>query len=220
MSTLLPPLDPAPINNNTPTPETPAPYTSPPQASFPPFYTLQPTASTRASQLASWSALLLAACAASRTFTLSPSSPLFANARLRRRLPAPDARVVLAHMCSAGEAEWVDAAAPGAGWAAGMRGARKAAAAAPPDDADASVYVCWRGMPAWAAELAGWVDATGQRGVVLTLYELLEGDGAAAAGCAWRGMPRGMFARVVGVLVEQGRAVTLGEGEGVGVKIS
>ena len=114
-------------------------------------------------------------------------------------------------MCAAGEAEWVDAT-------SGSRAGRKAAAPAP-EDADASVYVCWRGMAAWAAELAGWVEATGQRGVVLTLYELLEGDGAASAGRAWRGMPRGMFARVVGVLVEQGRAVTLGEGEGVGVKI-
>lgn len=193
----------------TPTSSATAPttYTPPPHASFPPFYTLQPNASTRASQLASWSALLLSACAASHSFTLTPSSPLFANPALNRRLVPADARTLFTWMATRGEVEWV---VPESG-----PGARKGGAA--PDDLDVQVYVYWRGAGAWAAELARWVEETGQRGVVLTVYELLEGD--ATAGCAWRGMPAGMFRRVVGVLVKEGRAVVFGEGDGVGVKI-
>lgn len=105
-------------------------------------------------------------------------------------------------MVDHGRAAWVDATAK----------PRKGAAAAP----DADVWLYWRSPEEWAALLASWVEATGQRSTVLTLYELLEGD--AAQGQPFWGMPVEVARTAVAVLVRRGKAQTLGEGDGLGVK--
>lgn len=62
----------------------------------------------------------------------------------------------------------------------------------------------------------GWVDGTGQKGSVLTIYELREGEGV--GGREWVGMEEEMLKKVLGVLVKKGKAQVFGEGEGEGVK--
>lgn len=42
------------------------------------------------------------------------------------------------------------------------------------DGAAAVVY--WRSAEEWAEAIYQWIDATGQKGSVLTLYEISEGD--------------------------------------------
>ncbi|KAF2145563.1 uncharacterized protein K452DRAFT_283919 [Aplosporella prunicola CBS 121167] len=156
----------------TATTTTDTPYKFPPHYSFPPFFTLQPVAATRLSQLSSWSAHIQAYCRAHRLFQLSLidalDTPLFANQRLGKRLALRDARAVLDWMCSEDggrRAEWLDA-----------KDGKKSAGEG------GRCWVFWRRPEEWAAVLEGWVEGTGQRGVVLTLYEIVESDGTADQG--------------------------------------
>ncbi len=62
----------------------------------------------------------------------------------------------------------------------------------------------------------GWVDETGQKGSVLTVYELREGEAVGAK--EWVGMEEEMLRKVLGVLVKKGRAQIFGLDESAGVK--
>lgn len=61
-----------------------------------------------------------------------------------------------------------------------------------------------------------WVDETGQKNSVLTVYELRESD--AVRGREWKDMDEGMLRRVLGVLVKRGKAQVFGQDGGDGVK--
>lgn len=61
-----------------------------------------------------------------------------------------------------------------------------------------------------------WVDETGQKGAVLTIYELREGD--AVRNQSWREMDEGMLKRVLSVLVKRGKAQIFGQDDNAGVK--
>ncbi|KAF2229211.1 ESCRT-II complex, vps25 subunit, partial [Viridothelium virens] len=188
-----------PTTTFTATSSSPSTFPFPPHHTFPPFFTLQPNSSTRRTQLQLWTALILAYCRHTRTFRLAPIDaqdwPLFHNATLRRRLALRDIREVLSFMASTeggGRAEWVSDA--------GKK---------------AECWVYWRRPEEWAGLLEGWVDATGQRGAVLTLYELVEGD--ACRGQEWAGMDVELLQKCLQVLVKKGKAGIFGE-EQPGVK--
>src|SRR5277367_4208445 len=126
--------------------------------SFPPFFTPQPNALTRASQLRRWSNLIQAYCCHHRLCKLTQvdalETRLFHNESLRKRLSARDARDVIDYMASKEgdeRAEWI--------------GPEKA-----------SVWIWWRKPEEWANLLERWVDDNGQKGHVLTLYEIVEGE--------------------------------------------
>jgi len=179
-------------------------FSFPSYTSFPPFYTLQPNLTTRARQLSLWSQLILSYAAHNRLFRLSLSSPpanLFSNPALHRGLSEPDIRAVLDHMAlpaNGSRVEWI----PTTG---GSRAERSA-----------SCWVYWRTLAEWADLIYGWVDETGQKGSVLTVYELREGE--AVGSKEWVGMEEEFLKRVLGVLVKKGRAQIFGQGEGEGVK--
>lgn len=205
-----------PNTYSTPPPATPT--TAPTQidplllryASFPAFYTLQPNLTTRARQLDLWTQLIRSHTSSRKIFTLNLSSPpadLFtlpssstdAAGRSARALKPADIRTVLDHMAlpSTGSlVEWISAP---------TRGAQSN-----------SAYIWWRSPGEWADLLLAWVEETGQRGTVLTLYELRFGDGA--EGREWSGMDEGMLRKVLGVVVKKGRGQVFGEGGGEGVK--
>jgi ESCRT-II complex subunit VPS25 len=129
---------------------------------FPPFFTRQTNLTTYHAQLSKWSSLVLAYCAHHRLFKLSLSSPqteeLFHNRKIDRRLATADAREVLEFMRKDGRVEFVD----------GKGGE--------------VVWVYWKTPEEWARELEEWVDGTAQRGTVLTLYELTQGEGTLGTG--------------------------------------
>jgi ESCRT-II complex subunit VPS25 len=161
--------------------EAQAPFVFPPHYSFPPFFTLQPTASTLASQLTSWSSLLQAYCRHNRLFVLNLTdaleSPLFHNKSLRRRLSARDARKVIDYMASkeGGQcAEWIS----GSGGSSG----NKSGSASGNGEEGGRCWVYWRRPEEWASLVEAWVEATGQKGVVFTVYEILEGQGTVREG--------------------------------------
>ena len=45
-----------------------------------------------------------------------------------------------------------------------------------------TALIYWRNPEEWAAVIAEWVEETVQKGVVLTVYELTEGDLSASQG--------------------------------------
>ncbi|KAK5137427.1 hypothetical protein LTR08_009005 [Meristemomyces frigidus] len=205
LSTLSPPL----YHPSPPPPANPPPSTSPASptfafpsyTTFPPFYTLQPNLTTRARQLDLWSALITSYCAHHRLFRLALSAPpadLFAHAPLGRALKPADVRAVLDHMAQPAHGPRVE-------WIAANKG-----------EPSSTCWVYWKSLAEWADAVYAWVDATGQKGSVLTVYELREGD--AVSGAAWRDMDEALLRKVLGVLVKRGKAQVFGVEESSGVK--
>jgi ESCRT-II complex subunit VPS25 len=176
-------------------------FSFPAYTSYPPLYTLQPNHTTRSRQLDLWSALIISYSAHHALYKLSLSSlprDLFTHPSGDRELKPNDIRTVLDHMSKSengGRIEWIPATGGGR---------------------SESCYIWWRTQGEWADAVYAWVEGTGQRNTVLTLYELREGgDGKQE----WRGMDEGMLRRVIGVLVKRSKAQIFGQaGEGEGVK--
>ena len=134
---------------------------------------------------------------------------------------------MLAALVERGRGEWVaEGPGPGSGgfrgfWGAGGAGVTQGYAGDERGEG-AEIYVWFRTPEDWAQEIYKWVEDTGQKGGVLTLFELLDGgggggdaDSSARDGLAFRGLPVEMAKRVVeGVLVKRGLAVVFGEGDG------
>lgn len=183
-----------------------AAFTFPAHHSFPPFFTLQPNVTTQARQLALWSSLIQSYCAHGRIFRLvladALDSPIFHNARVGRRLDLRAARKVLDWMASSDggkRAEWCAATKRPQG-----------------EEGKTAAWIYWRRPEEWADMVYGWVDGTGQRGSVLTVYELREGEEAGRQ--EWTGMDEDMFRRCLEVLVKRGKAQIFGAEDGAGVK--
>lgn len=177
-------------------------FNFPTYTSFPPFYTLQPNLTTRARQFELWSTLITSYCAYHRIFRLSLSSlpaDLFHNAHIHRSLNPGDIRTVLDHMSkpeNGPRVDWIPSTTKG--------------------EQSSACYVYWKTPGEWADALHGWVDETGQKGAVLTIYELREGDAVRTKD--WRDMDEGMLRKVLNVLVKRGKAQIFGQEENAGVK--
>ncbi|GAB7365526.1 hypothetical protein MBLNU230_g6599t1 [Neophaeotheca triangularis] len=177
-------------------------FTFPTYTSFPPFYTLQPNITTRARQLTLWSQLVLSYCSHHRIFRLPLSSlppDLFTNRTISRSLSAADTMALLTWMSlpeNQSRVEWVPPAAKG--------------------EKSSACWVLWRSLGEWADVLYGWVEETGQKGSVLTVYELREGE--AIGGREWVGMDEELLQKVLGVIVKRGKAQIFGQEESAGVK--
>ncbi|MCJ1382159.1 hypothetical protein MMC17_005271 [Xylographa soralifera] len=177
-------------------------FAFPPSHSFPPFWTLQPTLSTRAAQFRKWAALILAYCQHQRLFSLTLTdalqTPLFHNSTLHKRLTLGEAREVIDWMCSKegdGRAEWI-----GAG-----EGRSKERA-----------WIWWRSVEEWGEGIREWVEATGQKNTVLTLYELTEGE--STDGQDFHGLDPEVLQRALVGLVKRGKAQVFGSADEQGVK--
>lgn len=172
------------------------PFSFGPHYSFPPFFTKQPNPLTRSSQYQSWSSLILAYCRHYKIFSLSLAdaldTPLFYNQALNRRLSVNDARDLLDWMASSegGErVEWIGSAGKGKGSGNLDR-----------------CWVFWRRPEEWASLIENWVDSTGQKGTVLTLYEIIENQGQ-----EWYGMEIELFQKSLATSVKRGKAQVFGE---------
>ncbi|KAJ5107896.1 hypothetical protein N7456_004571 [Penicillium angulare] len=185
-----------------------APFQFPPTYNFPPFFTPQPNTNTREAQLQKWSSLIQAWCRHHRQYRLSlveaVDSPLFHNAALRKRLDLREARSVIDWMTKSEEeggggrrAEWID----GSGGSQGPK---------------AVAWVWWRRPEEWADVVADWVEGTGQKGAVLTVYELLQGE--ATESQEFYGMDNEAMMKTLNILVKRGKAQVFGSEGQEGVK--
>ncbi len=129
--------------------------------SFPPFFTPQPTLTSKHAQLQKWSSLILSYCAHYHIFKLTLSTalntPLFHNERINKRLSRDDAKEILEFMREKGRVEYIGSGGD-------------------------EIWIYWKTVEEWAATIEGWVEGTAQKGMVLTLYELVEGEGTVGQG--------------------------------------
>ncbi|KUJ20569.1 ESCRT-II complex, vps25 subunit [Mollisia scopiformis] len=163
---------------------------------FPPYFTRQPTLTTRHAQLQKWSSLILSYCRYHKIWKLSLAdaieSDLFWNKKLGKRLSREDAREVLEFMRKEGRSEAVGGK-------------------------DGSVFwVWWRDPEEWAGLIADWVDDTAQKNTVLTLYELTESE--ATLSQDFHGMDPDLLQKALSILVKRGKAQVFGQEDQQGVK--
>ncbi|KKF92649.1 Processed sterol regulatory element-binding protein 1 [Ceratocystis platani] len=130
---------------------------------------------------------------------------LFANPRINRRLATADIREVIDFMRRDGRAEYV--------YSSGGRdsGVSAGGTAAGGD----VVWVYWRTPEEWAGLLERWIEETGQKGTVLTLYELAEGE--KTLGTEFHGLDNDLLLKALNVLVKRGKAQIFGQ-DSSGVK--
>lgn len=166
--------------------------------SFPPFFSKQSNALTRQTQLRKWSTLIQRYCRHHRIFQLTIvdalDSPLFHNATLKKRLSQQDAAEVIDYMVSKDgdeRAEWIGST-------------------------QSSAWIWWRKPEEWANLIAAWVDETGQKGVVLTLYEIVEGEGTEKQD--FHGMDMQVLQKSLSTIVKKGKAQVFGTEDQQGVK--
>lgn len=79
-----------------------------------------------------------------------------------------------------------------------------------------AAWIWWRKPEEWAALIAAWVEETGQKGVVLTLYELVEGE--ATEKQEFYGLDVQVLRRALDTLVKKGKAQVFGTDDQQGVK--
>ncbi|KAK1248692.1 hypothetical protein MKX08_006912 [Trichoderma sp. CBMAI-0020] len=187
---------------------------------FPAFFTRQPNLTIHHAQLTKWSSLVLAYARHHRIFRLALSaaadSDLFYNRQLDRRLAPPDIREVVDFMRKDGRAEYLQ---PGDGSGSGSNGdasAASAAAAGAGAGAGDVVLIYWRKPQEWAALIEAYVDETAQKGSVLTVYELTEGENT--RGTEFHGMDNGVLMKALNILVKRGKAQIFGSEDSLGVK--
>lgn len=77
-------------------------------------------------------------------------------------------------------------------------------------------WIYWKRPEEWASALEEWVDRTGQKGTVLTLYEITESD-ATRREEFW-GMDGTLLAKSLAVCVKRGKAQVFGAEGSEGVK--
>ncbi|KAG6041273.1 hypothetical protein E4U41_005200 [Claviceps citrina] len=187
-------------SSSSPAESKPSPFPFPREYHFPAFFTAQPNLTTRHAQLTKWSALILSYARHHRLFKLSLSTAsqteLFHNARLDRRLSEPDIRAVVDFMRKDGRAEY-------AGSGSGAAGREV-------------VFVYWKRPEEWAALIEKYVEDTAQKGSVLTVYEISEGEGT--RGTELHGLDHDVLLKALNILAKKGRAQIFGSDDSLGVK--
>lgn len=150
-----------PSNNDSATTRTrtttPSGFRFPEVYDWPAFFTLQPNAQTRQAQMRRWANLISDWCRLHRTFRLSLNdaveSPLFYNARMRKRIGVQEARSIIDWMATSQEdggggkrAEWVPAGSA-LGGGTSKSGVNEKTIA----------WIWWRRPEEWAKLIADWV---------------------------------------------------------------
>jgi ESCRT-II complex subunit VPS25 len=168
-TTLAPSVTPSTTASTKPPPKPPSDstFTFPREYNFPPFFTRQTNSGTFHAQCTKWTSLILAYCRFHRIWKLSLvdaiDTDLFWNKKIGKRLAINDAREIVQFMKKEGRAEWIGNGRGGV------------------EDGNVG-WIWWRNPEEWAGAIAEWVDETGQKNTVLTLYELTESEATLSQG--------------------------------------
>ncbi|KAL7955530.1 ESCRT-II complex subunit domain-containing protein [Trichoderma compactum] len=212
-TTTSPPPPPPPQPQSSSSPSFPFPR----EYFFPAFFTRQTNITIHHAQLKKWSALILAYARHHRLFRITISaaadSDLFFNRAIDRRLAPPDIREVLDFMRKDGRAEFLH---PGASNGAADASSSSASASASAAAAGDVVFLYWRKPEEWAALVEAFVEETAQKGSVLTVYELTEGENT--RGTEFHGMDNQVLMKALNILVKRGKAQIFGSQDSLGVK--
>ncbi|KAK9452988.1 ESCRT-II complex subunit-domain-containing protein [Dipodascopsis uninucleata] len=168
--------------------------------SFRPFFTRQPNSQTWSSQLSLWTNLVLAYCRFYRIWRLDVATAiewdLFTNRTIERSLKLETCREILESMVKSGDAEWV----------------------AVKSGLSSSAIIYWRRPDEWASLISDWIDESGQRGAILTLYEIAESDLTLTQD--FHGIDQTILRKALDILVRRGQAQIMRSADGneAGVK--
>jgi ESCRT-II complex subunit VPS25 len=77
-------------------------------------------------------------------------------------------------------------------------------------------YIYWKRPEEWASVIEEWVDRTGQKGTVLTLYEITESDATRKE--EFHGMDGSLLSKSLAICVKRGKAQIFGAEGSEGVK--
>ncbi|CAK9441532.1 uncharacterized protein LODBEIA_P54000 [Lodderomyces beijingensis] len=186
--------------------------------SFPPLYTKQPNQSIHQQQLETWSHIILLYCefykitsltstgtpkhTTSTTRNVSAFPPIFTNNAINRSVNLEFKTAIFNHMISTKRAELIDHKKPHMG-----------------------MFIYWRSIAEWGQILYDYVSNTGQKGTVLTLWELTSGgteEDANLLPLELKNMDESLLIKVIQeYLVKSGKAqVLINEHDSIGgVKI-
>ncbi|KAM7216173.1 ESCRT-II complex subunit [Rhypophila decipiens] len=208
---------------------------------FPPFFTRQTNLTTHHAQLVKWSSLVLSYCAHHRIYKLSISSSgiyssnssstlpqssdldhpdsttmtsqnnnkleLFHNPKINRQLSLSDIREVIDFLRKDNRAEYI--------YKSEQQPNGVVDSSNHPGGGDV-VWIFWRTPEEWASMVEKWVEETGQKGSVLTLYELTYGE--ATRGTEFHGLDPELLQKALATLVKRGKAQIFGHEDSKGVK--
>lgn len=125
------------------------------QYSFPPFFTLQPHAETKAKQLSAWKSLVLDYCRLTKQALVdvreAHASPLFNNSAINRKLSPDFVTVILEELAKSGNAAALD-------------------------KSKQRWLVYWHTLDEWGEIIYSWAQDNGMIGSVCTLFELTQGE--------------------------------------------
>ncbi|GJJ67954.1 ESCRT-II complex subunit VPS25 [Entomortierella parvispora] len=127
---------------------------------FPPFYTLQPTASTWKNQADLWGTVVMRYFRHHRLYQLdlddanTTNEQLFHNQRINRRLKPETIQAIVDEMVKKGDAEW------------------------DPTSRKRKAIILWRKPEEWATFISTWVFESGLNNTIMTYYEIAHGDNA------------------------------------------
>ena len=123
--------------------------------------------------------------AASASASASAGWPLFHNQDLSRRLDVRGISEVLRWMSGRGDGDGADDKGKEKG-KSGRGGAEGRAERLEGEEETGEVggtyWIFWRTPEEWAGVLLDWIERTGQKGSVLTLYEIAEGEASLMEG--------------------------------------
>lgn len=154
--------------------------------SFPPFFTIQKTLSSREKQLALWRELILRYHTEHKIPQLVVHDcPLWKNPDLPRQLTPADVRVVMDDFVSHGHGEWQD-------------------------DNHTVCRILWRRPEQLATDIYQWAVQQGYLNAVCTVYELHSGEDV--NGMSFQGADEELLRRALNILEQQGKC-TIFKGE-------
>lgn len=162
------------------------------QHEFPPFFTIQPNATTRKIQLSVWSKLALKYHKTNKKYTLDVNeameSPLFSNQKINRSLSTEGIIIVLEALMETGNAQ-------------------------PVDKSKTRWLIFWHNPTEWGDIIYSWAEDNGQIDNVCTFYEL-----QTSTNTEFNGMPNEVLIKVLKTLEKRGCAELILDEDCTGVK--
>uniref|UniRef100_S4PLQ4 Vacuolar protein-sorting-associated protein 25 n=1 Tax=Pararge aegeria TaxID=116150 RepID=S4PLQ4_9NEOP len=165
------------------------------QYNFPPFFTIQPHAETRAKQLEAWQQLIAIYLKSNKQSTIdireASNSPLFNNTSINRKLSPESILTILEDMAKSGKA-------------------------APVDKSKNVWEIYWHSLDEWGNMIYNWANINGMNNTVCTLFELREGENS--VGEEFHGLDMNVLIKALKSLEMKGKCELMEFDDNQGVK--
>ncbi|XP_041975305.1 vacuolar protein-sorting-associated protein 25-like isoform X2 [Aricia agestis] len=169
--------------------------TLPWQYNFPPFFTIQPQAETRAKQLEAWEHLITDYFKATKQSTIDireiQNISIFNNESISRKLSQESMLTILEYMAKNGKA-------------------------APVDKSKNVWEVYWHSLDEWGNMVYDWASNNGLNNTVCTLFELREGENT--VGEEFHGLDMNVLMKALKTLEVKGKCEVMDFDDNQGVK--